>query len=610
MKKRKASIVIFVSLLFLLGVAASAAGKSTKALQAYEKILHSSSYDGIKTECFALLDINQDGVKELLVSNARNKINLYGYDGTKVKCLYRHATPVRGEFGAYYLAAANYRQAGQEIEHDTLISYSKSKKRICFETNPVNESYGRKSTFLTLSSSTKANIVKIELKLERGGDPYKVYINGKVASKSKWGSYVNWQGKAVNPGTAVKFYKNTSSNRKSCGIIAANTSSGNKKDQNARINRTSGKVCIGKTLTLSVSGNASKVKWSSSNTKVATVSSKGVVKAKKTGKAVITATVGKRKLKCTITVQKPASIAVSSVSLSQKSLSLTKGKVYTLTAKIWPLNATNKAVAWSSSDRSVVSVSGGRITALKAGTAIIKVRTNNGKYATCKVTVKNPAANYIPYISLTKRISSGNSMGKIDATTFPHGAAVTWHSSNTNIVSVDSYGNVRANGNGKATITASISAGGKTYSKSIELTAASRVSYGAWSNWTTQSISSTSYQQVETTALYRYYCFYCPVCGGREPFQGRSDCHKYTLTMSDGRIIWSPIPYYRSNPQGYRYTSAKYYTESLGDGQRWNFSAGNLNDNAIGTVDAAGPVTAVITRGYRSRSVSYTNYFV
>ena len=105
-----------------------AAGKSTNALQAYEKMLRSGSYEGIQIECFALQDINQDGIKELFISNARNKINVYGYYGTKIRSLYKHVTPVRGEFGTYYLDSENYRQPGLgEIEHYTRVKYLKSK---------------------------------------------------------------------------------------------------------------------------------------------------------------------------------------------------------------------------------------------------------------------------------------------------------------------------------------------------------------------------------------------------------------------------------------------------------------------------------------------------
>lgn len=69
------------------------------------------------------------------------------------------------------------------------------------------------------------------------------------------------------------------------------------------ISKKSAVLYKGKTLKLKVKNTKKKVKWSSSNKKVATVSSKGLVKAKKKGKATITAKVGKKKYKCKITVK-------------------------------------------------------------------------------------------------------------------------------------------------------------------------------------------------------------------------------------------------------------------------------------------------------------------
>lgn len=74
-----------------------------------------------------------------------------------------------------------------------------------------------------------------------------------------------------------------------------------------RLNMTKKVLTVGKTVTLKVKGTKKKVKWSSSNKKVASVSSKGKVKAKKAGKATITAKVGKKKYKCKITVKKKKS---------------------------------------------------------------------------------------------------------------------------------------------------------------------------------------------------------------------------------------------------------------------------------------------------------------
>ncbi|MBQ8028947.1 MAG: RICIN domain-containing protein [Clostridia bacterium] len=93
--------------------------------------------------------------------------------------------------------------------------------------------------------------------------------------------------------------------------------------------------------------------------------------------------------KFSFTAVSGAVINPTSVSLNTSSVSLNAGSTKTLSATVYPSNATNKSVSWSSSNTSVASVSSsGTITAKNAGTATITVRTSNGKTATCKVTVK------------------------------------------------------------------------------------------------------------------------------------------------------------------------------------------------------------------------------
>lgn len=75
-----------------------------------------------------------------------------------------------------------------------------------------------------------------------------------------------------------------------------------------RLNKTSKTLKVGQTYTLKVLNNKKAVKWSSSNKSVATVSSKGKVSAKSTGKATITAKVAKKTYKCKITVKKAISM--------------------------------------------------------------------------------------------------------------------------------------------------------------------------------------------------------------------------------------------------------------------------------------------------------------
>nr|DAF29854.1 MAG TPA: intimin [Caudoviricetes sp.] len=73
-----------------------------------------------------------------------------------------------------------------------------------------------------------------------------------------------------------------------------------------KINKKKATLKVGQTLQLKVTGTKGKVKWKSSKKSVATVSSKGRVKAKKKGSATITAKVGKKKYTCKVTVKKPA----------------------------------------------------------------------------------------------------------------------------------------------------------------------------------------------------------------------------------------------------------------------------------------------------------------
>ncbi len=131
-----------------------------------------------------------------------------------------------------------------------------------------------------------------------------------------------------------------------------------------------------------------RVTWSSSNTKVATVTTSGRVKCISAGSVnIIARSVNNKKLTatCKIIVTQP----VTSVSMNKSSLTLVKGAKATLSATVSPKNATDKRVTWSSSNTKVAKVtSNGLITALAPGTATIKVTTVDGKrIATCKVIV-------------------------------------------------------------------------------------------------------------------------------------------------------------------------------------------------------------------------------
>lgn len=136
--------------------------------------------------------------------------------------------------------------------------------------------------------------------------------------------------------------------------------------------------------------------------------------------------------------------------------------------------------------------------------------------------------------------------------------------------------------------------------KTVDTTVEEDASYwGSWSTYTTSAVSPSSTRQVRTATLYRYYYFLCPSCGAHEPFWGTSDCGK-AIPSSAWHEKWSTTPYSKSNYQKFSYTSARYYTTSLGDGQLWIFGSANLNDTAVGTIDS-GSEAVVIKTGYSYR---------
>ena len=79
-------------------------------------------------------------------------------------------------------------------------------------------------------------------------------------------------------------------------------------------------------------------------------------------------------------------VAVTSVSLSQTSISLEEGQTQSLTATVFPPNATDPTVTWKSSDEAVARVEGGVVTGVKKGSARITASAG-AKSAVCKVTV-------------------------------------------------------------------------------------------------------------------------------------------------------------------------------------------------------------------------------
>ena len=247
---------------------------------------------------------------------------------------------------------------------------------------------------------------------------------------------------------------------------------------------------IGKSVTLKVTISPSdykekNIKWTSSNDKVATVKD-GKVVAKSAGTAKINVVIDDVSATCTVTVNKkveskpetkpeqeqkptpkptPQTVSVTSVSISKTSATIYVGDSYTLYASANPSNASNKTITWSSSNSKTATVYNGVVTGKKAGTVTIYATSNNGKKASCSITVKNKtvATTGISLNQKTAVMNAGKTL-RLYATVTPSNATnkkVTWSSSNTSIATVNSSGTVTAKKRGNVTITAKTSGGQK-----------------------------------------------------------------------------------------------------------------------------------------------------
>lgn len=163
-------------------------------------------------------------------------------------------------------------------------------------------------------------------------------------------------------------------------------------------------------------------------------------------------------------------IDVNKISVSQTSYTLSRGETVQINASVSPANATNKNLTYKSNNVSIATVnSNGVVTARAAGGTTIIITSSNGKTARVTINVKSNGSSSSVVEATGVEVSAVNNdalvKGKtmqINVSVLPSNATdknVTFKSSNTNVVTVDSNGVVTAKGAGTATITVTTSNG-------------------------------------------------------------------------------------------------------------------------------------------------------
>lgn len=164
------------------------------------------------------------------------------------------------------------------------------------------------------------------------------------------------------------------------------------------------------------------ITWSVSDESIVKSNGDGTFQCLNEGEAVVTAMAGEVPATCIVTVT-PLSMysPVESVTLDQKTLSLKVGATAELGAAVAPIDAEDMSVIWTSSDESIVTVTDGKVKAVKEGKATVTV-----------VSVANPEAKDMCEVEVKKDNGGnggGNVGGKVKPGTFsgtirnrrPHG---------------------------------------------------------------------------------------------------------------------------------------------------------------------------------------------
>lgn len=307
------------------------------------------------------------------------------YTAAIVKTPYEYYIPVDAKVVAK--AHEHSYTTWKKVSSATVFAPEKQESTCDFCGEKTTKTVGEK-----LTPTVKLTATKLALKTKQS-------VTVRATGLAK-GDYVkSWTSSKKSVATVDKNGKITATSKEGTAVITVTLASRKtaKVTVTVKMIRTTKLTKVPKTLSLTTgkkytlkpvvtpSNSQEKVTYKSSNTKIATVSSTGVITAKKVGKVTITVQSGKQKATVTLTVKKaPALKAIKNVPPKK---TITKGKTYTLKPQLYPSGAIAK-ITYTTSNKSIATVdSKGKITAKKKGTAVITVKA--GKFtAKCKVTVK------------------------------------------------------------------------------------------------------------------------------------------------------------------------------------------------------------------------------
>lgn len=183
------------------------------------------------------------------------------------------------------------------------------------------------------------------------------------------------------------------------------------------------------------------VQWSSNKKKIASVNEFGEVTGLKKGKAVITAKIGKKKYKATVTVKK------RQIKINPAKTTIEKDQHIFL--QLLNKKDEDQAVWTTSNDKVVIVAQSGEIAGVKPGKATITVQAGNQK-AKAEITVKAKPLS----LSETKIEMDEGSDEALSINNYEN-QKVEWTSSDESIATVEN-GIIHAKKEGKVTITATI----------------------------------------------------------------------------------------------------------------------------------------------------------